>query len=198
MTPDAAALWLDPLPTAFTFSQARKLGTPIRSLYALRDAGLIEALGRGLYSRADADLADLTLLAAAIRAPRATLCLRSALARHGLIDDIPLTYDLALPRGTRLPALKEPISWHKFAPETFDLGREPLPLADEISMGIYNAERCLVDAFRLRRLEGPELGNEALRRWLTRRGSQPARLLELAAHFPKATTPLRHSLEVLL
>ena len=103
-----------------------------------------------------------------------------------------------LPRGTRLPALKEPISWHKFAPETFDLGREPLPLADEISMGIYNAERCLVDAFRLRRLEGPELGNEALRRWLTRRGSQPARLLELAANFPKATTPLRHSLEVLL
>ena len=126
------------------------------------------------------------------------LCLRSALVRHGLIDDIPLTYDLALPRGSRLPALTEPISWHKFAPETFDLGREALPLAKDISMGIYTAERCLVDAFRLRRLEGPELGNEALRRRLTRRGSQPARLLELAAHLPKAATPLRHSLEVLL
>ena len=136
--------------------------------------------------------------AAAIRAPRATLCLRSALARHGLIDDIPSTYDLALPRGTRLPALKEPISWHKFATATFDLGRDPLPLTGAISMGIYNAERSIVDAFRLRRLEGPELGNQALRRWLTRRGSQPARLLELAAHFPKATTPLRRSLEVLL
>ena len=126
------------------------------------------------------------------------MCLRSALVRHGFIDDIPMTYDLVLPRGSRLPALKEPISWHKFAPETFDLGREVLPLVADISMGIYTAERCLVDAFRLRRLEGPELGNEALRRWLTRRGSQPARLLELAAHFPKAATPLRHSLEVLL
>ena len=156
---------------------------------------MIEALGRGLYSRADAEPADLTLLAAAVRAPRATLCLRSALVRHGLIDDIPMTNDLALPRGSRLPALKEPISWHKFAPETLDLGREVLPLVADISMKICTAERCLVDAFRLRRLEGPELGNEALRRWLTRRGSEPARLLELAAHFPKAATrcatPLR-------
>ena len=198
MTPDADACWLAALPTAFTFSRARELGTPIRSLYALRDAGLIEALGRGLYFRADADRADLTLLAAAVRAPRATLCLRSALVRHGLIDDIPIMYDLALPRGTRLPVLKEPIGWHKFAPETFDLGREALLLAEDISIGIYNAERCIIDAFRLRRLEGPELGNEALRRWLTRRGSQPARLLELASHFPKATTPLRRSLQVLL
>ena len=192
------ACWLAALPAAFTSSQARELGTPVRSLYALRDAGLIEALGRGLYSRADAEREDLTLLAAAVRAPRATLCLRSALVRHELIDDIPLTYDLALPRGSRLPALKEPISWHKFASETFDIGREALPLAEDIAIGIYTAERCLVDAFRLRRLEGPELGNEALRRWLTRRGSEPARLLELAAHFPKAATPLRHSLEVLL
>lgn len=126
------------------------------------------------------------------------MCLRSALARHGLIDDIPATYDLPLPRGTRLPALAEPISWHQFAPETFDFGREPLPLTDEISRGIYTTERCIVDAFRLRRLEGPELGNEALRTWLTRRGSQPARLVELASHFPRASTPLRHSLEVLL
>lgn len=115
MSLDANACWLAAFPTAFTLAQARELGTPIRSLYALRDAGLIVALGRGLYSRADAEPADLTLLAAAVRAPRATLCLRSALVRHGLIDDIPMTYDLALPRGSRLPALKEPISWHKFA-----------------------------------------------------------------------------------
>ena len=83
MSLDANACWLAALPTAFTFAQARELGTPIRSLYALRDAGLIVALGRGLYSRADAEPADLTLLAAAVRAPRATLCLRSALVRQG-------------------------------------------------------------------------------------------------------------------
>jgi hypothetical protein len=101
-------------------------------------------------------------------------------------------------RAGRACQFKEPISWHKFAPETFDLGREALDLGAGISMGIYNAERCLVDAFRLRRLEGPELGNEALRRWLTRRGTQPARLLELATHFLRAATPLLRSLEVLL
>lgn len=198
MTPGNAGTALEHLPAAFTFSQARRLGTTTRALYALRDTGAIEAIGRGLYARSDADTADLTLLAVALRAPRATLCLRSAMVRHELTDDIPAAYDLALPRGTRLPALDEPISWHRFAPETFDLGREPLPLAEGLAIGIFSPERCIVDAFRLRRLEGPELGNEALRRWLGRRGSHPARLLELAVHFPRAGTPLRRSLEVLL
>ncbi len=80
--PPSTSTWLAPLPAAFTLTRARELGTPARALYALRDAGLIEALGRGLYARRR-DPADLTLLAAAIRAPRATMCLRSALARHG-------------------------------------------------------------------------------------------------------------------
>ena len=44
-----------------------------------------------------------------------------------------------------LAVLKEPISWHRFAPETFDLGREVLPLVADISMGIHTAERCLVE-----------------------------------------------------
>ena len=56
-----------------------------------------------------------------------------------------MTYDLALPRGSRLPALKEPISWHKFAPETFDLGREVLPLVADISMKICTAELCTAE-----------------------------------------------------
>ncbi|HEU4648426.1 MAG TPA: hypothetical protein VFS33_05160 [Gemmatimonadales bacterium] len=55
-----------------------------------------------------------------------------------------------------------------------------------------------MDAFRLRRLEGPELGNEVLRRWLNQPGSQPARLLELASSFPRAQRPLRAALEILL
>ncbi len=57
-----------------------------------------------------------------------------------------------------MPALQEPITWHRFAPETFDLGRETVGLGEGTSMGIYGAERCIVDAFRLRRLEGPEPG----------------------------------------
>lgn len=43
-----------------------------------------------------------------------------------------------------------------------------------------------------------EAGNDALRRWLRRRGSQPAHLLAMAGDFPKAYAAIRRSLEVLL
>ena len=145
----------------FTYSQARKLGLSDWSLCRLRDEHLIEPLGRGLYERADLADGDHDLRAVAARAPRATLCLRSALARHGLIDDIPAEIDIALPRGTRTPALDAPISWHSFDTATFDLGRGTLDLGAGQTIGLYSPERCIADAFRLAGTEGPELGNEA-------------------------------------
>ena len=189
---------LEQLPATFTYTQARNLGLSDWSLYRLRDEHLIEPIGRGLYERTDLAGGDSDLQAIAARAPRATLCLRSALARHGLIDDIPAEIDIALPRGTRPPALDAPIRWHRFDPATFDLGRDILDLGAGQAIGLYNPERCIADAFRLAGSEGPELGNEALRRWLRRRGSSPAQLLKLAAQLPRAESSLRRSLQILL
>lgn len=189
---------LKQLPAMFTYSQARKLGLSDWSLYQLRDQHLIASLGRGLYERADMVEGDHDLQAVAARAPRATLCLRSALARFGLIDDIPAEIDIALPRGTRAPALDAPISWHSFDTATFDLGRGTLDLGAGQTIGLYSPERCIADAFRLAGTEGLELGNEALRRWLRRRGSSPAQLLKLAAQLPRAEASLRRSLQILL
>ncbi|RFU21249.1 hypothetical protein D0Z06_12190 [Geodermatophilus marinus] len=190
--------YLERLPATFTYAQARQLGLSDWTLYRLRDDHLIEPLGRGLYGRTDLADGDHDLLAIATRAPRATLCLRSALARHGLIDDIPAAIDIALPRGTRTPALDAPFSWHHFDAATFDLGREQIELGAGRTIGLYSAERCIADAFRLAGHEGPELGNEALRRWLRRRGSAPAALLKMAAQLPRAEASLRRSLQILL
>ncbi len=190
--------WLDLLPATFTHARARELGISDWALASMRREGLLEQPARGIYARAGGAVYDYDLLAIATRAPSATLCLRSALARYDLIDDIPGSIDIALPAGTRLPKMDLPITWHRFAIDTFDIGREQIELAPRTSIGIYSAERCIIDAFRLRRLEGPELGHEALRRWLTRRGSQPGQLIQLATQFPRAETPLRRTLEVLL
>ncbi|WP_218951917.1 type IV toxin-antitoxin system AbiEi family antitoxin domain-containing protein [Amycolatopsis anabasis] len=189
----------DELPETFTYSEARRHGLSDRRIYELRDNGSLEALGRGLYRRADADaVADIDLLEIAYKAPEATLCLASALARHGLTDLIPAVTEVALPRGRRRPVVGAAVGWHLFAPETFDLGREKLKLDFHTTIGIYSAERSIVDAFRLRHREGPELANTALRRWLARPGAQPAALLALARHFPRTEAPLRRVLEVLL
>jgi len=83
------------------------------------------------------------------------LCLASALARHDLTDLIPATIDIALPRGRRRPSVQAPVTWHLFAPATFDIDRGQLPLDDQLSIGLYGQARCILDAFRLRHREGP-------------------------------------------
>lgn len=183
------------LPETFRFSEAltRISERQLRNLIA---NGSVTSLSRGLYRRSDWH-GDEDLVEIGSKAPRATMCLRSALARHDLSDDIPASIDIALPRGTWAPGTTAPVSWHQFDARTFEIGREQLDLSDMARIGIYSPERCIVDAFRLRHLEGPELAHESLRRWL-RGGGQPSSLLRLAADFPKASTPLRTALEILL
>lgn len=187
-----------PLPSTFTYGEAREYGLSKYALYRLRDDGVIESLGRGLYRRSDAPLADLGLVAIATRSPRATMCLGTALAHYGLADVISAAPDIALPRGTRPPATGAVAQWHSFDRATFDIGRETLELDPTTSIGLYSAERCVIDAFRMRGTEGYELAHDALRRWLRRRESQPGTLLRLAANWPRVVSPLRAALEVLL
>lgn len=190
---------LAPLPNTFSYSQARRSGISDRLLYRLRDDGVIQAVGRGLYRRVDPNQSiDIDLIEITRRAPRATLCLTTALARHDLTDHIPATIDVAIPRGRHRPSTAAPVTWHHFNAATFELGRSWLPLDAESSIGLYNAPRSIVDAFRFRGLEGPELGITALKRWLLRPGATASDLLAMARQFPRTEKALRNALEVLL
>jgi len=186
------------LPATFSYSEALKAGISEWQLYRLRDRGLIESVGRGLYRRHDAAAADLDLIEVARRTPTATLCLTTALARHGLTDEIPSRIDVALPRGRHRPATIAPVAWHWFDPATFEVGRTELQLDPEISIGLYSPERSIIDAVRLRHREGPDLAYTALRRWLRRGDASPSKLLAMARRFPRAERPLREALEILL
>ena len=187
------------IPATFTYTEALATGLTDRLLNQLRNSGEIEQISRGLYRRTDAEPStDWNLLEIAHRAPRGTLCLASALARHGLTDLIPGAIDIAIPRGSTRSKIQAPVVWHHFAPETFELGRTTTAVDQETEIGIYNPERSIIDAFRLRRWEGPELGVIALRRWLRQPGSQPASLLAMAASFPSTLRPIRETLEILL
>ena len=87
------------LPATFTSAEAAQFGVSRRRLLALQEEGTIERISRGIYRRTDAEIADFDLIEIAIRAPKATLCLTSALAQHDLTDTIPSAIDIALPRG---------------------------------------------------------------------------------------------------
>jgi hypothetical protein len=151
-----------------------------------------------LYRWSDSPESDINLLEIAHRASRATLCLISSLARHGLTDIIPPQIDVAIPRGERIPILQSPVRFHVFASKSFDLGREEVDVGDDVSIGLYSAERSIIDMIRLRHNEGSDIAWEALRRWLRRRGSKPATLLKMATHFHGAERAVRSALEVVM
>lgn len=186
-------------PEAFRAADARAAGINSHALRQLLDAGRLIQLSRGLYMPADSD-GDPDLLEIAMRAPRATLCLTSALARYELIDDIPAAYDLALPRGGHRPDLRAPARWHAFDEATFEIERGRDEIAGSrvgATIAIYSPARCIVDAFRMRSVAGYETGIDALREWLTGRGNHPAELLRIARLLPRAEGPLRTALEIL-
>lgn len=186
------------LPSVFSYTKARAAGISSDRLHSYRVRGVVEQIGRGLYRWVDSVEADQNLLEVAYRVPRGTLCLVSALARHGLTDIIPARIDIAIPRGSRVPALYSPVQVHVFASQTFALGRKELDIGGKVLIGIYSAERSIVDVIRLRHREGSDVAWEALRRWLRRRGSRPAALVELAKHFHGVERAVSEALEVVL
>lgn len=180
-----------------TPGQAADAGLSRSGLYRAAEAGRFERIGRGLYRPADAASADWDWIEAASRRPDATICLASGLAYYDLTDVIPRALDVAIPRGSRIPGGNSAISWHLFDRATFSIDRDAIEIpGTSMIIWIYSAERCIVDAFRLRSDVGYELGRDALREWL-RRGGKPARLIEIATVLPRAKGPLLRMLEAL-
>lgn len=186
------------LAASFTYAEARRAGVSDRRLASLVSSGAVVRIGRGVYRRADAPPVDDDLHELAARVPDATLCLVTALERHGLTDQIPHRIDVALPRDRRAPKVTALVAWHRFDPSTYGVGREVVDLGDGRSIGVYDPMRCVVDAFRLRHLYGEDLAVEALRRWLRRPDATPSALLTLARLFPKSEAALKAALRVLL
>jgi predicted transcriptional regulator of viral defense system len=177
--------------------QAADLGMSASGLYRAARSGRYDKIARGIYREADAPAADWDWIEAATRRADATICLTSALAHYDLTDAIPSALDIAIPRGSRIPAGNSAIAWHLFDRNTFDLGRNEIEIpGSTLRIGIYCPERCIADAFRLRADAGYEMGRDALREWL-RRGGKPAQLTEIASRLPRTSGPLQRTLEAL-
>lgn len=192
---DSGAGRLDSMPDTFRFSEALEHLNK-RQFYKLLADGSIAQIARGLYRKSDWH-GDEDLIEIASSSPRATIALRSALARHDLIDDIPDMLDIAIPRGTWAPRTRTPVKWHRFDPNTFDIGRDTLDIGAGREIGLYSPPRSIIDAYRLHHHEGIDLANEALKRWL-RQGGQPSELLRMARSFPHAQRALQQTLSILL
>lgn len=167
------------------------------ALYRKVHNGSWSRIARGIYLPADAPASDWDQLEAVTRRPEATVCLISALAHYDLTDEIPESLDVAIPRGKRAPVVDGAIRWHRFDPDTFELGREQMQIAgSNHEIGIYNPERTIADCFRLRASIGYEIARDATKEWL-RRGGKPSTLIQIATQLPRTKAPVLHALEML-
>lgn len=142
-----------------------------RTLYALRDTGRLEALGRGLYHLVDAPVTEkLDAALVAARLPKAVLCLVSALDWHELTTQVPREVQIALPAGARLPRPRFPpvrVFW--FSPSAYRAGIEP-HRADGTTVRVYGVAKTIADCFKFRNRIGLDVALEALREgWRGRR-----------------------------
>jgi predicted transcriptional regulator of viral defense system len=160
---------------------ALDLGIHPRTLYRLRDEGVVIQVSRGIYRLASLPpLSQPDIAAVALRVPRAVICLSSALAYHDVTSEIPHEVQIALPRRTKTPRLDfPPIRVFWFSGPALSEGIDVVEI-DGVDIRIYDLPKTVVDCFRFRNKIGLDVAIAALNEAIKRKGVHPAELLRYA------------------
>jgi predicted transcriptional regulator of viral defense system len=144
--------------------EALEAGIHRRTLYAMRDEGLLERVSRGRYRLAELPpLSNPDLATVALRAPKGVICLLSALAFHELTTQIPHEIYIALARGSEEPRIDNPpVRIFKFSGKAFTEGVEDHEV-DGINMRIYGPAKTIADCFKFRNKLGMDVALESLK-----------------------------------
>jgi len=149
--------------------QAIDEGVAPRTLYQMRETGVILRENRGLYRLADCkpgmffDLVQVSLMV-----PKGVICLISALSFHNLISHLPSQIHLALPINGEKPRLEyPPLRLYWLSSKTYTAGIEQHSL-DGIIVKIYGIEKTITDCFKFRNKIGLDVAIESLRAYRRR------------------------------
>ncbi len=156
-------------------------GVHPRTLYWMRDHGLLEKLSRGVFHLASAPLPQSVDVAAVMqRVPEAVLCLVSALAHHEIGTQIPHAVQIALPREVRTPRLGYPLV------QVFHMSEAALSAGvEEHVMGrtpvhVFSVAKTVADCFKYRNKIGLDVAIEALQEVVRNRTAKPSEIMEFA------------------
>ena len=156
------------------FSEA---GITATTVGRMERAGEVVRLARGLYQLPNAALDTQQSLAEAARmVPKGVICLTSALAFHGLTDQMPPTVWIAIGRKDWRPRLTyPPMRIARFSDELLRRSVERKKIAGT-SVPVFGVAKTVADLFRYRRTVGDALAIEGLRQALRQRKATPAEI----------------------
>jgi predicted transcriptional regulator of viral defense system len=156
-------------------------GITAATVTRLERDGKVIRLARGLYQLPDAKLHQHhTLAEAAQLVPKGVICLASALAYHGLTDQMPSKVWMAIGRKDWRPRVTyPPITIVRFAQEALTTGVE-LHEIEGTSVRIFSVAKTVADLFRYKRSVGDSLAIEGLREALRQKKVKPAEIARCA------------------
>ncbi len=148
-----------------TFVKADSMKGVSRAVLArLAGKGSLQRIERGIYRRVDVPLSEFESLAAAsLIAPKATVCLLSALRFHDLTTQNPFEVWMAIaPHAHRPKAARISLRLVHFSGASLTEGIEEHTVED-VSVKIYGVAKTIADCFKFRNKIGLDIALEALR-----------------------------------
>lgn len=161
----------------------------------MQGTGEIVKLGRGVYQIADADhTAEHRLAEAALRVPNGVVCLVSALAHHGLTDQIPSKVWMAIGHKAWAPTTSSPpLRIVRFADNLLADSVDTVVIED-VGVRIFGVAKTIADSFRHRGSVGLAVALEGLQEALRQWKASPSEIL-IAAERGRVSTIVRPYLE---
>jgi len=153
------------------------LGIPRIYLTRLVRRGLLDRVGRGLYTLPDAEVSEhRTLAEASKQAPNGVVCLLSALRFHELTTQNPFEVWMAVHHKAWTPRSDgPPLRIVRMSGAAFDSGVETHQI-EGVTVHVYGPAKTVADCFKFRSKVGLDVALEALRDY---RRAHPAGMDEL-------------------
>ncbi|PQO45245.1 transcriptional regulator [Blastopirellula marina] len=174
------------------------IGIPGANLNRLYKKGVLDRPGRGLYTLADSQPSECRSIVEACKlAPKATVCLLSALRIHDLTTQSPFEVWLAIGEKDRKPRIESPpIRIVRFSGPAQAFGIETRKI-EGTTVRVYSPAKTVADCFKYRNKIGLDVAIEALRDCRTQRKATADELWR-AAKVCRMTNVMRPYMEAIL
>lgn len=159
--------------------ELREAGISAQTIARAVESGEIERISRGVYQKRGAEIEENQILAeAAMRVPKGVVALVSALAFHGLTDQMPRRIWMAIGASDWAPVQSyPPLRIVRFTEPYLRQGVERHVIAG-LEVPVYSVPKTLADLFRNPKLVDRSVAVEGLRAALLQRKATPSAIAQ--------------------
>ncbi|MHB8655715.1 MAG: type IV toxin-antitoxin system AbiEi family antitoxin domain-containing protein [Terriglobia bacterium] len=140
------------------------LGIPRNYLARLARRGLLEKVGRGLYTSPESPITEhISLIGVAHKVPNGVICLLSALSFHGFTTQSPSEVWMAIDVKAWAPIISSPtVRFVRFSGEAMRYGSKEYTVRGG-KLKVYSPAKTVADCFKFRHKIGTDVAIEALK-----------------------------------